>query len=112
MQQESYCRTYQELLDTTDWSAYGRQSGNPKCQDCMVHCGYEPTAVAQTFSSLRGLAAAARFTLLGPSRSNEPESDDPVTFGAAPPPVVYQLDSPTRPLRREPAEVPLQARAG
>jgi hopanoid biosynthesis associated radical SAM protein HpnH len=111
LQQESYCATYQELLETTDWSAYGRQSGNPKCQDCMVHCGYEPTAVAQTFSSLRGLAAAARFTLLGPSRSNEPESDDPVTF-AAPPPVVYQLDSPTRPPRREPVEVPLQARAG
>jgi len=77
----------------------------------MVHCGYEPTAVAQTFSSLRGLAAAARFTLLGPSRSNEPESDDPVTFGA-PAPVVYQLDSPTRPSRREPVEVPLQSRAG
>jgi|HubBroStandDraft_2_1064218.scaffolds.fasta_scaffold15553_2 hopanoid biosynthesis associated radical SAM protein HpnH len=111
LQQESYCGTYQELLETTDWSAYGRQSGNPKCQDCMVHCGYEPTAVAQTFSSLRGLAAAARFTLLGPSRSNEPESDDPVTFGA-PAPVVYQLDSPTRPSRREPVEVPLQSRAG
>ncbi|HET6324503.1 MAG TPA: adenosyl-hopene transferase HpnH, partial [Planctomycetaceae bacterium] len=65
--QEGYCSTYQELLDTTDWSAYGRQSGNSKCQDCMVHCGYEPTAVAQTFSSLRGLVAAARYTLLGPS---------------------------------------------
>ncbi len=111
LQQESYCGTYQELLETTDWSAYGRQSGNPKCRDCMVHCGYEPTAVAQTFNSLRGLAAAARFTLLGPSRGNEPESDDPVTF-AAPAPMLYQLDSLAPPPRREPVEASLQARAG
>jgi hypothetical protein len=31
----------------------------------MVHCGHEPTAVHQTFNSLRGLVAAARVTLLG-----------------------------------------------
>ncbi|NBO31985.1 MAG: adenosyl-hopene transferase HpnH [Cyanobacteria bacterium LVE1205-1] len=41
---EGYCHTYQELLDTTDWDSYGRASGNPRCADCMVHCGYEPTA--------------------------------------------------------------------
>lgn len=41
---EGYYKTFQELLDNTDWSQYGRASGNPKCQDCMVHCGYEPTA--------------------------------------------------------------------
>ena len=41
---EGYYRTYQELLDNTDWDNYGRASGNPKCADCMVHCGYEPTA--------------------------------------------------------------------
>lgn len=41
---EGHVQTYQELLDSTDWSKYGRASGNPQCQDCMVHCGYEPTA--------------------------------------------------------------------
>ncbi len=41
---EGYYKTFQELLDKTDWSQYGRKSGNPKCADCMVHCGYEPTA--------------------------------------------------------------------
>lgn len=41
---EGYYDTYQELLDNTDWHQYGRASGNPKCADCMVHCGYEPTA--------------------------------------------------------------------
>ncbi len=41
---EGHYRTFQELLDKTDWSQYGHRSGNPKCRDCMVHCGYEPTA--------------------------------------------------------------------
>lgn len=41
---EGHVKTYQELLDSTDWSQYGHKSGNPKCADCMVHCGYEPTA--------------------------------------------------------------------
>lgn len=41
---EGHYTTFQELLGETDWSQYGRASGNPKCADCMVHCGYEPTA--------------------------------------------------------------------
>jgi hopanoid biosynthesis associated radical SAM protein HpnH len=41
---EGYYSSYQELLDKTDWSQYGHKSGNPKCADCMMHCGYEPTA--------------------------------------------------------------------
>lgn len=41
---EGYYKTFKELLEDTDWSQYGRASGNPKCADCMVHCGYEPTA--------------------------------------------------------------------
>ena len=57
--------TFRELMETTDWDAYGRQSGNPKCRDCMVHCGYEPSAVAATFGSLPGFLSTARATLLG-----------------------------------------------
>lgn len=41
---EGHYASFKELLDNTDWSEYGRGSGNPKCADCMVHCGYEPTA--------------------------------------------------------------------
>ena len=44
---EGYYSSYQELLNETDWSKYGRASGNPKCADCMVHCGYEPTAATE-----------------------------------------------------------------
>lgn len=62
---EGYCQSFRELMETTNWDAYGHKSGNPKCRDCMVHCGYEPSAVAATFGSLRGFAATARATLLG-----------------------------------------------
>ena len=44
---EGYTKTFKELMETTDWDSYG--TGNyEKCADCMVHCGYEATAVAHT----------------------------------------------------------------
>jgi hopanoid biosynthesis associated radical SAM protein HpnH len=49
---EGYAKTYRELLDETDWSAYGR-GRNEKCANCMAHCGYEPTAVFATMGSLK-----------------------------------------------------------
>lgn len=69
---EGYCETFQELLDTTDWSKYGRASGNPKCADCMVHCGYEATAVAETFNSLKGFSQVVKLTLFGAGREKLP----------------------------------------
>ena len=49
---DGYATTYKELLETTDWSKYG--GGNdPRCDNCMAHCGYEPTAVMASMSSLR-----------------------------------------------------------
>jgi hopanoid biosynthesis associated radical SAM protein HpnH len=41
---EGHYKTFQELLENTPWENYGQKSKNPKCRDCMVHCGYEPTA--------------------------------------------------------------------
>lgn len=55
--QEGYADTYDQLLEETDWENYGRASGNPKCANCMVHSGYEASAVNHTFSSLGGLWA-------------------------------------------------------
>jgi hopanoid biosynthesis associated radical SAM protein HpnH len=41
---EGFAKTFKELMETTDWDAYG--TGNyEKCADCMVHSGYEATAV-------------------------------------------------------------------
>ncbi len=52
---EGYADTFEELINETEWDQYGQASGNPKCQQCMVHCGYEPTAVDATFASFGGL---------------------------------------------------------
>ncbi len=56
---DSYAQSYAELLADTDWSAFGR-GRDPRCANCMAHCGYEPTAVVATMGSLReSLRAAA-----------------------------------------------------
>ncbi|MSR69849.1 MAG: adenosyl-hopene transferase HpnH [Phycisphaerales bacterium] len=57
---EGYVDTFAELMGDTKWAEYGRASGNAKCQNCMVHCGYEPTAVDYTFSGLPGLFATVK----------------------------------------------------
>ena len=44
---DGHYRTYAELLERTDWSRLGVHDGralDPRCENCMVHCGYEPTA--------------------------------------------------------------------
>jgi hopanoid biosynthesis associated radical SAM protein HpnH len=61
--QDGYAETFAELMETTDWSRYGRASGNERCQDCMVHCGFEATAVDHTFSSPRAMLETAMVTI-------------------------------------------------
>jgi hopanoid biosynthesis associated radical SAM protein HpnH len=63
--QDGYAETFKELMETTPWENYGRKSGNEKCQDCMVHCGFEATAVDHTFSTVRGFVETAAVTLTG-----------------------------------------------
>jgi hopanoid biosynthesis associated radical SAM protein HpnH len=58
--QDGYADSFQEVLDTTEWQNYGTESGNPKCANCMVHSGYEASAVDHTFSGLRGLWATVK----------------------------------------------------
>ena len=55
---DGYVGSYKELLETTEWENYGR-GRNPKCANCMAHCGYEPTAVMSTMGSLRESLRAA-----------------------------------------------------
>ena len=55
---DGYCDTYEELIETTDWDAYGR-GNDPRCENCMAHCGYEPSAVFATVGSLRQSIRAA-----------------------------------------------------
>jgi len=60
--QEGYAESYKELLETTDWESYGVPSGNPKCANCMVSCGYEAPAVIDGFGSLKGFWGMVRGT--------------------------------------------------
>jgi hopanoid biosynthesis associated radical SAM protein HpnH len=62
--QDGYVKTFKELMETTEWDKYGHKSGNEKCADCMVHCGYEATAVDHTFGSWSGFAQTVKATLL------------------------------------------------
>jgi len=55
---DGYTETYRELIETTDWDSYGR-GRDPRCENCMAHCGYEPTAVFATMKSLRESIRAA-----------------------------------------------------
>jgi hopanoid biosynthesis associated radical SAM protein HpnH len=56
---DGYVATYRELVETTDWERYGR-GRDPRCANCMAHCGYEPTAVVATMSSLKESLRALR----------------------------------------------------
>ena len=46
---EGHVATFKELMETTDWDSYGT-GAYEKCNDCMAHCGYEPTAADVAFS--------------------------------------------------------------
>jgi hopanoid biosynthesis associated radical SAM protein HpnH len=70
--QDGYTDTYKELLETTDWSKYGTESGNPKCANCMLHSGYEASAVNHTFSSWGGFLGTVKATLF--SSYKDPEA--------------------------------------
>jgi hopanoid biosynthesis associated radical SAM protein HpnH len=49
---DGYAKTYKDLVETTDWAKYAR-GRDPRCANCMAHCGYEPTAVLATMGSLK-----------------------------------------------------------
>jgi hopanoid biosynthesis associated radical SAM protein HpnH len=60
--QDGYAETYEELMQSTAWEHYGTESGNPKCANCMVHSGYEATAVHDNFNTLRGFIDTVKAT--------------------------------------------------
>ncbi len=78
---EGFSPTYKGLMEEVDWNAYG-VGRNPKCADCMVHCGFEPTAVNDAVSNP---FKALRVWLRGP-RTDGPMAPDP--------PVTYAVDVP------------------
>ena len=69
--QDGYTDTFQELIEQTAWHNYGGKSGNPRCANCMVHSGFEPSAVNHTFGSLGGILATVKGML---SSYKDPEA--------------------------------------
>ena len=80
--QEGSVDTFAELINETAWDAYGPDSGNPHCSDCMVHRGFEPSAVRQTFGSWKGFLMTVRLMVFGPRRHVSSE-DNPAEIVSA-----------------------------
>ena len=79
---EGYARTYRELIEETDWDNYGT-GRNPKCANCMVHSGYEATAVNDIFSNP---GKAMKVAIFGPRTDGPMAPELPVTYQDEPQP--------------------------
>ncbi len=71
---EGYAKTFKELMETTDWDSYGT-GRYEKCADCMVHSGYEATAVVD---AVRHPLKAMRVGLRGPRTEGEMAPEIPL----------------------------------
>jgi len=73
---EGYAPTFKALMEETDWDRYGT-GNNPKCANCMAHCGYEATAVNDAIGHpLKGLRASLR----GPKTEGPFAPELPITY--------------------------------
>ncbi len=79
---DGYVETFAELLNETAWQNYGTESGNPKCANCMVHSGYEASAVNDTFGSVKGMLATIRSILF--NRYPDPDALEALDEKSAP----------------------------
>ena len=75
---EGYAPTFKALIEETDWDRYGT-GNNPKCTNCMAHCGYETTAVNDT---LNHPLKALRVFLWGPRTDGPFAPELPITYPA------------------------------
>lgn len=73
---EGYATSFQSLMNDTSWEQYGT-GRNPKCDNCMAHCGYEGTAINDTFSHP---LKALRTFIKGPKTTGLMAPELPVTY--------------------------------
>lgn len=77
---EGYAPTFAALMAETDWDNYGT-GRNPKCDNCMAHCGYEGAAVNDALAHpFKALAVALR----GPRTSGPLAPDPEIRYARAP----------------------------
>ncbi len=69
MSDAGYAETFKELMEGTEWEKYGT-GRYEKCANCMAHCGYEASAVDDTFGSWRGFFKTARIALFGDTETS------------------------------------------
>ena len=73
---EGFAPSYKALIENTEWDNYGT-GRNPKCANCMMHCGYEPTAIDDTLiHPLKALLVA----LKGPRTDGPMAPELPVIY--------------------------------
>lgn len=77
---EGYAPTFESLINDTAWENYGT-GRNPKCANCMVHCGYEATAVNDTF---KRPWEALRVFLNGPRTTGPMAPELPILYEDGP----------------------------
>ena len=63
--------TFKDFLENTPWQQYGR-GRDPRCEDCMVHVGYEPSAVLGANRRLGDSWKLLKWQLSGSHRAVEP----------------------------------------
>lgn len=56
---DEHCNSFAELMEETDWSRYG-VGNDPRCESCMVHCGFEASLIDRARHSLPELFRIAR----------------------------------------------------
>ena len=76
---EGHAPSFQSLMEDTDWDKYG-VGRNPRCDNCMAHCGFEGTAVDDAFSHP---LKAFKVALTGPRVSGPMAPELPFVYGDA-----------------------------
>jgi len=76
LDKEGFAKTFKELMEETNWEKYGTGK-NPKCDNCMAHCGYEGTAVEDTFAHP---FKALKVHLRGPKTEGAMAEELPITY--------------------------------
>jgi len=56
---DGYAQSFAELMETTPWEKYGT-GHHPNCENCLVHSGYEPSAVQDSMASLGNVVRSIR----------------------------------------------------
>ena len=92
---EGYASSFDELMQQTTWENYGFGL-NEKCQNCMAHCGYEGTAVDDTFAHP---LKAARVALFGPKTTGPMVPELPVMYAGQPAGAGSEIQIPVEQIR-------------